>query len=107
MPVSHAVDVNAIVNAHLFGTATAPANADPNQVAASQMPLVLVGTIANTNPELGYAIIGDSPSSAKVYAVGKTITAAPSCTRFTRIARSSTGAASSRPCCCPSSIGAA
>ena len=74
MPVSHAVDVNAIVNAHLFGTATAPANADPNQVAASQMPLVLVGTIANTNPELGYAIIGDSPSSAKVYAVGKTIT---------------------------------
>ena len=74
MPVSHAVDVNAIVNAHLFGTATAPANADPNQVAATQMPLVLVGTIANTDPQLGYAIIGESPASAKVYAVGKTIT---------------------------------
>ncbi len=73
-PVAHAVDVNSIVNAHLFGTATSPANTDPNQVAASQMPLVLVGTIANTNPQLGYAIIGDSPSSAKVYAVGKTIT---------------------------------
>ena len=31
---------------------------DPNSVAASQMPLVLVGTIANSDPELGYAIIG-------------------------------------------------
>ena len=47
---------------------------DPNSVAASQMPLVLVGTIANTDPELGYAIIGESSAAAKVYAVGKTIT---------------------------------
>ena len=70
----HAVDIGAIVNAHLFGEANAPANADPNQVAATQMPLVLVGTIANSNPELGYAIIGESAVSAKVYAVGKTIT---------------------------------
>jgi general secretion pathway protein C len=73
-PPRRAVDVGSIVNAHLFGEATAPANADPNQVAATQMPLVLVGTIANTDPQLGYAIIGESPASAKVYAVGKTIT---------------------------------
>jgi general secretion pathway protein C len=73
-PSTHRVDIGTIVNAHLFGTATAPANADPNQVAASQMPLVLVGTIANTNPQLGYAIIGDSAASARVYAVGKTVT---------------------------------
>jgi general secretion pathway protein C len=38
------------------------------------MPLFLVGTIANTDPTLGYAIIGDSPATAKVYSVGKTIT---------------------------------
>jgi general secretion pathway protein C len=75
-PPVRAVDVAAIVNAHLFGEANAPAagSTDPNAVAASQMPLVLVGTIANTDPALGYAIIGESATSAKVYGVGKTIT---------------------------------
>jgi len=70
------VDLNAIINAHLFGEAAAPGagDTDPNAVAATQMPLVLVGTIAHSNPELGYAIIGESPTTAKVYAVGKTIT---------------------------------
>ena len=75
-PPVRTVDVAAIVNAHLFGEANAPAagSTDPNAVAASQMPLVLVGTIANTDPTLGYAIIGESATSAKVYGVGKTIT---------------------------------
>ncbi len=75
-PPARTVDVGAIVNAHLFGEANAPAagSTDPNAVAASQMPLVLVGTIANTDPALGYAIIGENATSAKVYAVGKTIT---------------------------------
>jgi general secretion pathway protein C len=68
-----AVDVGAIVSAHLFGEANAPANTDPNAVAATQMPLVLVGTIAHSDPEQGYAIIGESAQSAKVYGVGKTI----------------------------------
>ena len=74
--MARAVDVGAIVNAHLFGVAAAPGadETDPNSVAASQMPLVLVGTIANSDPELGYAIIGESSAAAKVYAVGKTIT---------------------------------
>jgi general secretion pathway protein C len=70
-----AVDVGVIIAAHLFGAASAPAGAtDPNAVAATQMPLVLVGTIAHSDPELGYAIIGENSASAKVYAVGKTIT---------------------------------
>ncbi len=69
-----AVDVGGIVASHLFGEATPQGSADPNAVAASQMSLVLVGTIANTDPELGYAIIGESPANAKVYGVGKTIT---------------------------------
>jgi len=75
-PQVRTVDVTSIVNAHLFGEANAPAagSTDPNAVAASQMPLVLVGTIANTDPALGYAIIGENSASAKVYAVGKTIT---------------------------------
>ena len=52
-PPARTVDVAAIVNAHLFGEANAPAagSTDPNAVAASQMPLVLVGTIANTDPD--------------------------------------------------------
>jgi general secretion pathway protein C len=75
-PVAQVVDVGSIVNAHLFGEASAPAagSTDPNSVAATQMPLVLVGTIANTDPTLGYAIIGESSATAKVYSVGKTIT---------------------------------
>jgi general secretion pathway protein C len=75
LPAQPQVNVGVIVNAHLFGQASSPdaGSTDPNAVAASQMPLVLVGTIAHTNPELGYAIIGDSAAAAKVYAVGKTI----------------------------------
>jgi len=75
-PSGPAVDVGSIVNAHLFGVAGAgdASDADPNTVAATQMALVLVGTIAHTDPQQGYAIVGESPSAARVYAVGKTIT---------------------------------
>jgi len=70
-----AVDVQAIVNAHLFGVAGAnPDSTDPQAVAATQMNLVLAGTIAESDPEKGYAIIGESAASAKVYAVGKIVT---------------------------------
>jgi general secretion pathway protein C len=74
-PAARKVDVNSIVNAHLFGQPNAPAagSTDPNSVAATQMPLVLVGTIANSDPALGYAIIGENPATAKVYGVGKTV----------------------------------
>lgn len=72
-PPAPAIDVQAIVNAHLFGVAGAVGGNDPNSVAATQMNLVLVGTIAETDPEKGYAIIGESPPTAKVYSVGKTI----------------------------------
>ncbi|MGB5102561.1 MAG: type II secretion system protein GspC [Steroidobacteraceae bacterium] len=75
VPAGPRVDVAGIVNAHLFGVAGAgPSETDPNAVAATQMNLVLVGTIAQADPELGYAIIGESAQSAKVYAVGKTVT---------------------------------
>jgi general secretion pathway protein C len=76
VPTLPAIDVGAIVNAHLFGVAGAvdAGSGDPNAVATTQMALVLVGTIAHSDPALGYAIVGDSAATARVYAVGKTIT---------------------------------
>jgi general secretion pathway protein C len=76
VPSGPAIDVGSIVNAHLFGVpgATGSGEADPGSVAATQMNLVLVGTIAHADPQKGYAIVGDSPATARVYAVGKTIT---------------------------------
>lgn len=71
-----AFDLPAIVNAHLFGVAapkTAPGEGDPNAAPATQMPLVLVGTIAQSDPAAGLAIIGESAATAKVYAVGKAV----------------------------------
>ena len=70
------MDIGRIVNAHLFGLAGAPASGetDPASVAATQMNLVLAGTIAHADPEKGFAIVGESAATARVYAVGKTIT---------------------------------
>jgi len=70
---SRAFDLNTIVDAHLFGVA-AVGNIDPSAAPATQMSLVLVGTIAQTDPEQGIAIIGESSANARVYMVGKTIT---------------------------------
>jgi general secretion pathway protein C len=67
-------DVASIVDAHLFGVASAPGDVDPSDAPATQMSLVLVGTIARSDPSQGVAIIGDSAQSAHVYTVGKTIT---------------------------------
>jgi general secretion pathway protein C len=74
-PRSPALDVGRIVGAHLFGLAgaTDPASTDPSAVAATQMNLVLAGTIAHADPARGFGIIGDSAATARVYAVGKTI----------------------------------
>jgi general secretion pathway protein C len=70
------LDVDGIVNAHLFGIAGASGSeeTDPSRVAATQMNLVLVGTIAQAEPQQGFAIVGESATTARVYAVGKTIT---------------------------------
>jgi general secretion pathway protein C len=75
-PAGPAVDITGIVNAHLFGIAPVPgaSELDPSAAPATQMSLVLVGTIAHTDPEKGLAIVGESAPTAKVYGVGKTIT---------------------------------
>jgi general secretion pathway protein C len=75
-PAAPPISVPAIVNAHLFGIAAVPgaSELDPSSAPATQMSLVLVGTIAQTDPERGLAIIGESAQTAKVYAVGKIVT---------------------------------
>lgn len=74
-PTGPSYSIGQIVNAHLFGVAgaTDAQETDPNAVAATNLNLVLAGTIAESDPEKGYAIIGDSAATARVYGVGRTI----------------------------------
>jgi len=63
-----AVDLAAIVNAHLFGVASL--QGDPSAAPATSANLTLAGTLAGPAPESGWAIIGASGQSARVYATG-------------------------------------
>lgn len=67
-PPTPAVDVAAIVNAHLFGVAAE--SGDPNDAPATSANLALTGTLAGREPEHGWAIIGASGQTARVYATG-------------------------------------
>lgn len=69
-PSGPAFDPSAILNAHLFGTA-APAAGSADAAPMTRVALVLVGTIAATDPEKGLAIVGESPQAARVYSVGQ------------------------------------
>jgi general secretion pathway protein C len=69
------VDVATIVNSHLFGVAGAGSSPaiDAANAPQTSMPLVLSGIIAGDDPSTGLAILGESASTAKVYAVGDTL----------------------------------
>jgi general secretion pathway protein C len=69
---SHALDVAAITNAHLFGAAPASRENGANAPQTS-MPLVLTGIIAGNDPQNGLAILGQTAQTAKVFAVGDTL----------------------------------
>jgi general secretion pathway protein C len=69
---SHALDVAAITNAHLFGTAPASQENGANAPQTS-MPLVLTGIIAGNDPQNGLAILGPTAQTAKVFAVGDNV----------------------------------
>ncbi|WP_129777525.1 type II secretion system protein GspC [Peristeroidobacter soli] len=69
-PVRSGIDIQAIVNAHLFDVAAAPAAPDAANAPASQANLVLSAVFASEDPTKGLAIIGESAQSAKVFAVG-------------------------------------
>jgi len=66
------IDVQAIATAHLFGEAQAEQTA-PEDAPATQINLVLSAVFAANDPTKGLAVIGESPQSAKVYAVGATV----------------------------------
>jgi general secretion pathway protein C len=68
VPETPAVDLAAIVNAHLFGVAAS--SGDPSMAPATTANLTLAGTLAGIQPEQGWAIIGASGQSARVYATG-------------------------------------
>jgi general secretion pathway protein C len=68
------VDVQGIVAAHLFGTATADAVvADPANAPVSTANLTLAGTIATQDPKHGVAIISVGGGPSKVYSVGELV----------------------------------
>jgi len=66
-----AVDLGSIVNAHLFGVASI--SGDPSAAPATAANLALAGTLAGSDPEQGWAIIGASAQAARVYATGATL----------------------------------
>ena len=68
-------NVAAIANSHIFGAAAPPAQPQQDAANAPQtsMPLVLTGIIADDDPRTGFAILGESAASAKVYAVGDNV----------------------------------
>jgi general secretion pathway protein C len=69
-PAAPAVDLTAIVNAHLFGVAAVQNAGDAPVTSAN---LTLAGTLAGRDPEQGWAIIGASGQSARVYATGASL----------------------------------
>jgi general secretion pathway protein C len=68
---SPGVDIAAVVNAHLFGVA--PQSGDPSDAPATTANLTLAGTLAGGVPEQGWAIIGASGQTARVYATGASL----------------------------------
>jgi general secretion pathway protein C len=68
---AQAADLPAIVNAHLFGVAQN--SGDPSDAPATSANLALADTLAGSDPSTGWAIIGASGQSARVYATGSTL----------------------------------
>lgn len=65
------VNLAAVVNAHLFGRA--PQQQAQGAAPISTVRLVLVGTLAGTNPDEGWAILGETAQSARVYRSGTSL----------------------------------
>ena len=70
----HGIDIASITNGHLFGTALDPAtNGNAADAAQTSMQLVLTGIIAGKDPRVGFAIVGENATAAKVHAVGDNV----------------------------------
>lgn len=66
------IDIQRIARAALFGRANAPVQSDVN-APQTQSNLRLAGTIASSDPNKGYAIIGESGGAAKFYSTGDAV----------------------------------
>jgi general secretion pathway protein C len=66
-------DLQAIADAHLFGTQQAENQPDASNAPQTQMNLVLSAVFATNDPEKGLAIIGESAAASNVYSVGDAI----------------------------------
>jgi general secretion pathway protein C len=76
-PKRTGVDVQPIIDAHLFGVANAePSQDDGANAPPTQVPLVLAATLAGPDPNRGFAIIGESAQAGKLYKVGDMINGA-------------------------------
>ncbi len=71
---SRSVNVAAITNSHLFGSAAVEAAPqDAAHATPTSIPLVLTGIIAANDPRNGLAILGPTAAATKVYAVGDNV----------------------------------
>jgi general secretion pathway protein C len=67
------VNVQSIVDRHLFGVQQAAPTQDATSAPQTQMNLVLAGTWAAEDPSKGFAFIGESATTARMFAVGKSV----------------------------------
>jgi general secretion pathway protein C len=68
------VNIAAVQNAHLFGSAPVVASAQSDGTARpTSLPLVLTGIISADDPQNGLAILGQTAANAKVFAVGDSV----------------------------------
>ncbi|MBV6417468.1 MAG: hypothetical protein CMLOHMNK_02186 [Steroidobacteraceae bacterium] len=67
------LDLGALIGAHLFGEAAVASRGDATSAPVTNLALVLAGVIANTDPQTGIAIIGETAATAKVAMVGDTV----------------------------------
>ena len=66
-------NIQSIVDAHLFGQPQIKSEVDPSTAPQTQMNLVLSAVFATGDPTKGWAIIGESPTSAKVFMIGEAV----------------------------------
>ena len=67
-------NVQSVIDRHLFGVANAKTEANPADAPPIQANLVLAGLWTDEgDPKQGYAMIGESNTSIKTYAVGETV----------------------------------